>query len=200
MTTLLFLITLLSLIVLVIILIIKYFGRKPIKTTLKTIGIVLAGYLVLWITFKSLSKMVPVPLCTDVCFDDWCATVTGIDSGAAIQTEFSSINADNKWLVLHIRTSNHTRGIAQKPSEPRVSIRDSEGDSWGYSIKGMQLLEKVSGKQAGIDKKLELHESSETILVYNIPKNRNGLKALIEEGPFITRLLLPGNKEVFTIE
>ena len=96
-----------------------------------------------------------------------------------------------------IKMSNHARGIAQKPSEPRVHLIDGKGHYWPYSVKGQQALEQNAGKQPGIDSKLALGESLETQLVYAVPVNAADIKVLIEEGPFITKLLLPEDQQVF---
>jgi hypothetical protein len=61
-------------------------------------------------------------------------------------------------------------------------------------------FEKRKGKQPGIGHRLELQQSAETTLVFSIPKTATGLKALIEEGPWLTNLLFPGNEDVFPLE
>jgi hypothetical protein len=44
-----------------------------------------------------------------------------------------------------------------------------------------------------------LHQTLETLLVFDVPNEARGLKALIEEGPPITLLLLPDDREVFSL-
>jgi hypothetical protein len=199
MATLIFLLTLLSLVVLLIINIIKAIQRKPVKSTRKKLAVLVGAYFVGWAIFYSLAKPIVVPLATDVCFDDWCATITRIEKGDTVQRQFSSLSTDSAWLILHIRMSNHARGIAQKPSEPRVHIVDDKGNQWTYSVNGQQLFEKQSGKQVGIDQRLELGQSLETKLVFAVPAHSTGLKILIEEGPFITKLLFADDYSVFTV-
>ena len=96
--------------------------------------------------------------------------------------------------------SNHARGIAQKPSEPRIHILDAKNSAWPYSMAGQGILEKVDGKQAPLDSRLELHQSIETKFVFAVPASSKGLKILVEEGPFITKLLLPESQEVFIVQ
>lgn len=136
-----------------------------------------------------------MPLGTDVCFDDWCATITQIDK----TNKLASIKEGRQFIILHIRMSNRARGIAQKPSEPRIHIIDNTGQVWAYSESGQKTLENVTGKQISLDQKLELHQSLETELVFDVPQNATGLMVLIEEGPFITELLLPDNRKVFRV-
>src|SRR6185437_5888884 len=197
MTTLLFLLTFLTLLVLLSRLIVKAIRHKPLKQTLKVMGIIAGSYLILWTVFYFTSSYTTVPLDTDVCFDDWCGTVTKIEKGQAIKTKLPSLPSDSVWIILHIKMSNHARGIAQKPSEPRVHLIDAKGHYWTYSVKGQRALEQNVGKQPGIGSKLALGESLETQLVYAVPVNAADIKALIEEGPFITKLLLPEDQQVF---
>lgn len=140
-----------------------------------------------------ISRLTPVTPGTDVCFDDWCATVTGVEKTAGA-------NADSSRIILHITVSNHARGIAQKPSEPRIHIIDADGHYWGYSESGQQELEKTQGKQPGIGSRLALGESLQTKLAFAVPAKAKGLKVLIEEGPFITKILFPESQPVFIIQ
>jgi hypothetical protein len=193
MAGLIFLSIILFLLILLIRIIVKLFKRKSTTRTLITIGIILFSYSLLWIIFYFKSTEVRVPFGTDVCFDDWCATITKSDTLKTLGKQ----HPGSQFIVLHIRMSNHARGIAQKPSEPGVYIIDNNGHTWGFSKEGQNALENVIGKQIPIDERLELHQSLETQLVFDIPRNAENLRALIEEGPFITNLLLYGDSEVF---
>ncbi|MDR3697840.1 hypothetical protein [Mucilaginibacter sp.] len=199
MTTILFLLTFLTLPVLLVRLIIKAIKRKPLKSTLKIMGLIAGVYLLLWTGFYFASGYTTIPLGTDVCFDDWCATVTKIDNEPVVKAKLPALPADSTWVILHIKMSNHARGIAQKPSEPRVHLIDAQGGYWPYSAIGQQALEKTEGPQPGIDNKLELHQSMETQLVFAIPATAKEVKVLIEEGPASTKLLLPDDREVFSV-
>jgi len=199
MTTLLFLLSFFTLFVLSGILAVKGIRRKPVKSTVKIMGFVAGGYLVLWTAFYFISDFTPIALGTDVCFDDWCATVTQIEKGALLKAKLPSPVTDSAWVILHVKMSNHARGIAQKPSEPRIHLTDGKGAYWPYSAKGQRALDVTAGKQAGIDSRLELHQSLETQLVFEVPSNAKDLKVLIEEGPFITKLLFPEDQQVFRV-
>jgi energy-coupling factor transporter transmembrane protein EcfT len=85
MTTLIFLLTVLSLLVLLIILLTKAISSKPFKQLLKSIAIILFGYFTIWLVFYLTAKPLVVPLGTDVCFDDWCASITQIEKSTEIQ-------------------------------------------------------------------------------------------------------------------
>ena len=95
--------------------------------------------------------------------------------------------------------SNHARGIAQKPSEPRIHIIDGNGNIYSFSEAGQQALERQIGKQISIGTRLELHQSVDTQLVFDLPGDAQNSKVLIEEGPFITQLLFWEDKEVFLV-
>ena len=200
MTTLLFLGTLLLLLIWGILLIKKLLRRQSVSKTLRKIGLLSAAYATLWIIFKIASHDVAVASGTDICFDDWCATITQVDTSARVQQQFKKLGEDSLWLLLHLRVSNHARGIAQKPSEPRIHIIDAQGHAWSYSPRGQQLFEGAAGRQPPIDSRLELHQSLETTMVFAVPANAKGLAVLIEEGPFITNLLFPEDRQVFLIK
>jgi len=190
MASLIFLLTVLTLIVLFIRIIVKLTRRKPVRCGLIAMGVAVVVYGIGWIVFRLTLEVTPVPLGTQVCFDDWCATVNKIEQKAA---------GDSTLITLHIEMFNNARGIAQTPSEPRVHLLDANGTAWSYSANEQRIYEKQNGVQPGIAHRLELHQSMETVLVFTDPKNSAGLKALIEEGPWITDLLFPVDEQVFLI-
>ncbi len=196
MATLVFLLTLIAIIVFSIQIFIKLFKHKSIKNSLRLLIIIMAAYSLLWIFFYFKSAEIIVPLGTDICFDDWCATITKVENMKALGDE----KPKGQFIILHIRMANHARGIAQKPSEPRIHIVDGRRHSFSFSEKGQKALEKLIGKQLPLDEKLELGQSLETQLVFDIPSDVKSAKGLIEEGPFITKLLLQDNKEVFKLD
>lgn len=199
MSTLLFLVTVVALFVLCVNLPIRALRRKPVTPALRLIGIVVAVYGVLWIACYLKSADRPVPPGTEVCFDDWCATITGAENPAVLEDGSGGVRPHGHFVVLHVKLSNHARGIAQKPSEPRIHIVDSRGHSWPRSGAGQQLLEKSRGIQPRLDQRLELHQTLETLLVFDVPDEARGLVAVIEEGPPITLFLMPEDREVFPL-
>jgi hypothetical protein len=200
METLIFLGTLIALLVFLVKLIVRLFQNKSILSPLRTIGIITLSYTVIWLIFYFMSSLKNVPAGTDICFDDWCATVMAFEKADALGKENHLIRANGQYIILVIKMSNHARGIAQKPSEPRVHIIDDKGHYLSYSQEGQKELEEMTGKQIPLDSRLELHQSLETMLVFDVPAGSKELKAIIEEGPFITRLLFKENKEVFSLK
>lgn len=196
MQTLYFLATILAILILVIIILVKLIRKKPISKTCRTLLVVFFLYVLLWTIFYFKASNQTVPLATDICFDDWCATVTSYEKTEKISNQVPS----GQFIILTIKMTNKARGIAQKPSEPRVHIVDDNNHSWGVAIDGQKALENTQGQLFPIDQRLELHQSLETKLVFDIPKNSTNLKALIEEGPFITKLLLKSDNKVFQIQ
>jgi hypothetical protein len=184
--------------VLLIRLIIEIIKRKSITSTLRILVIISLSYLVLWGIFYFLRADKVVPLGTDICFDDWCVTITSIERRQTLGADGQVTNSRGQFVILHIIMSNQARRVAQKPSEPRIHILDENGNFWTFSPEGQQALEKLIGKQIPIDEKLEVHQSLETQLVFDVPKDKN-LKALIEEGPLITKLLLNEDRDVYDI-
>lgn len=136
MRTLIFLLTILSLLILFVSLIVRTLRHKSIKQILKVLILTVASYIIVWFAFYLKSTYIIVPLNTDICFDDWCATVAQIEKGPDIQKQSTASATDSTLVVLDIKMSNHARGIAQKPSEPRVFLIDGNGNRYNYSVKG----------------------------------------------------------------
>ncbi len=200
MATLFFLLSVLLLLVLSILFFVRLMRHKPVKAILiKAVALIIC-YTLIWMICWFRRADTSVSLGTDICFDDWCASITGVEKGPDIQNEFSSLAADSNWVVLDVKMSNHARGIAQKPSEPRIHIIDSNGKFWAYSKRGQHLAETKSGKQPDLDQRLELHQSLETKMVFSLPKTVQEFKILIEEGPFITQILFPEDRSVYYIK
>lgn len=190
-----FLSTLLAIVLLAGVIVVRLLRRKPVSNIVGLLLSVAFLYMVLWMIFYSKCTNTPVALGTDVCFDDWCATVTSYERVDTIGDQVSS----GQFVILTIKMTNKARGIAQKPSEPRVHIVDDHGTVFSPSSIGQQALEQVQGQFLPLDQRLELHQSLETKLVFDVPKNNTNLAALIEEGPFITKLLLQGDNQVFQL-
>jgi hypothetical protein len=127
MASLIFLLSILSLLVLIIILILKASRGRPLIATFKKIGWLIAGYTVAWIVFRILWIQVPVPFGTDICFDDWCATITGYESGATIQKQFSALGTESDWLVLHVRMPGESHKNPLNPGYTSGMTRDGHG-------------------------------------------------------------------------
>ena len=197
MATLIFLGTLISLVIFFVKIILRLINHRPLWSLIRTTIIIIISYCLIWIVFYSISSDKPIPFGTDVCFDDWCATVTSFEH---FENDSVELNPKVQFIILHIKMSNHARGISQKPSEPRVKLADSDGTTFTFSKEGQQTFEKQRGKQISIDSRLDLHQSLETQLVFEIPIKSNGLKAFIEEGPFITKLLFYSDREVFLLK
>lgn len=195
MTTLLFFATVLTIFILIIKIVIKIVQHKRPDSSFKLLAIVFLTYTLLWTIFYLKSSNKEISPGTDICFDDWCVTVTKIER----TTVLGNLRAAGQFIILHLKMSNHAQGIAQKPSEPKVHIKDEKGNSWAFSAQGQKELDSLAGNQLPIDQKLELHESVETQVVFDIPQKAKKLYALIEEGAFITNLLLQDDKQVFLI-
>src|SRR6185312_1969645 len=71
-----FLVSFIAVFILFVRLISKLIKHKSIGSTLRLIVIILFGYTFLWIIFYFVTTETAVPFGTDVCFDDWCATIT----------------------------------------------------------------------------------------------------------------------------
>ena len=199
MATLIFIGTIIALLIVAFKIILNLSQHKPIWSSVRMLIIILLSYFLLWVFFYLLSSDRPVPFGTDICFDDWCATITEVEVPGTSGVDSLQLNLVGQLFIVHIKMTNKARGIAQKPSEPRVKIIDRDGNSYVSSIEGQQALEESRGRQIPFDARLELHQSLETQLVFEIPQGKNDLKAVIEEGPLITRLLFYSDREIFLL-
>ena len=191
MSTLIFIVTFFTLLIIFIKGLINLYKRRPVALLVRIFSAMVCFYTLGWLVCYFTSANIPVALGTNICFDDWCATVTQIEKQQSNNTQL---------IVLHIKMSNQARGIAQKPSQPSVKIIDSNGNYYYPSAAAQQTLQKQIGKQAPLDVRLELHQQIETQIAFQIPADKKNLIALIEEGPFITKLLFYADKEVFQIK
>ena len=102
MATLIFFATILTIIILIIRVIIKAVRHKSILASVRLFAIVILTYVVLWTIFYFISSNKAISLGTDICFDDWCATVNKIERQHAIGNE----KAKGQFIILHIKI-NH---------------------------------------------------------------------------------------------
>ncbi len=199
MGTLIFLAIVITILTLFIRIIVRLIQHKSISKILRNVAIVLGVYGILWVVIYFTSSYKNIPPGSEICFDDWCATLTRADTVSSFGTGNEAIYPHGKFYILHLKMINEAKRIAQRPSEPRVHIIDEKGTWYAFSESGQQALERQTGAQLPFDSRLELHQSLETKLVFDIPLTARNLKVLIEEGPFITTLLFDDNKEVFAI-
>ena len=199
MTTICFFIAAIAAVVFVFQMLRALLQRKDAKPPLLKLLGVAAVYAIAWLLFYLKQSDRPVEMGTDICFDDWCTTVLKADTPRVLGSGNDTIQARGRFVVLHVQMSNRARGIAQKPSEPRIHIIDNKGNSWAPSLPAQQALEMQQGKQTPLDTRLELSQSLLTQIVFDIPANASNLKVLIEEGPFITKLLFAEDRDVFEL-
>ena len=124
MATLIFFSTVLTIIVFTIRIIIKLFKHRSIKSYLRLLIIVTAAYSFLWIFFYYKSSEKIVLPGTDICFDDWCATITKAEQMNALGDEkpnCDTVFESAKTLENTRRVSSHAmdgyvcscKGVAQ---------------------------------------------------------------------------------------
>lgn len=199
MPTLLFLVTVLILLGSLAIILIRLIQKRNTRKVIKLFSITLGSYLTLWLTFYFMKKDIQIQLAENICFDDWCATLTKAELLDSLKNDKKTFYPKGKFIVLHIQMSNHARGIAQKPSEPKVFIINN-GTEIKSTSREFEIINVCRGSQRPIDSRLELGQSLETQVLFDIPKNDLDVWATIDEGPFITKLLLQDDRKVFSIK
>lgn len=182
MSILIFLLTILTTFILLVTATVRAIRRKPILKIARWSICIFLGYSLAWGCFWLARRRPDIPLGTDICFDDWCATVNNV-------RQLPATSRDSTEFILAITMSNHARGITQQPSEPRIHLIDDQGRIW---------LPAASGP-VPLDARLDLHESKKTSMNFIVPADASRLKALIEEGPWITNLLFPEDQPVFRL-
>jgi len=191
-----FIATLLLTLFLVITILLKIIRKKPVYQSLKTLSFIIIIYMLVWVISYSTRAIKPVNFVEDICFDDWCATISSFER----LTNIDNRKADGQFFILTVKMTNKAKGISQKPSEPSIHIMDNLGHIWAFSTVGQKAYESLQGVQIPIDQRLELNQSLQTKIVFDIPKDAAGLKAVIEEGPpFINNLILQTDKKVFEL-
>jgi hypothetical protein len=198
--TFVFLIALIALLMGLVRIIINLIKHKPVRSLLWTFFLIVFSYTAVWTIFYLKHTDIPVPFGTNICFDDWCATITGTERLEIPENDSLALKSHENWMILHVKMINQAKRIAQKPCNPRVKIMDDRGIIYHLSAEGQETLEKLRGKQLPLDAKLELHQSLETQMVFDIPADSGNLKAVIEEGPVITRLLFYSDRQIFVLE
>lgn len=178
MNGLIFFITALTLIILIIITLVAVARHRRIKRKIVAIATIFIAYTAVWLFFYFKAQLVTVPLGTYVCFDDWCITVNQVDK-----------SLDSSTITLQLTMSNHARGIAQTPDEPRIHLVDDKGT----------LYNPMQTFPLPLNVRLQLHQSLQTNCKFVVPKTAGSLYALIEEGPFIAHLVFPEDQQVFRI-
>ena len=181
MSTLIFLLTIITIVILLVTATVRAIRRQPILKIARWSISILLGYSLAWVCFWLARWRPDIPLGTDICFDDWCATIDKVK-------QLPAASRDSTEFILAITMSNHSRGIAQRPSEPRIHLIDDRGRIWSPSASGPVPL----------DARLDLHESKKTSMNFIVPVDASHLKALIEEGPWTTSLLFPEDQAVFS--
>jgi hypothetical protein len=94
--------------------------RRSARTPQRALAAVAAAYVLTLVGGGALSHDRRVPLGTLLCFDDWCATVTGVlvQPGAT---------AGRQMVVATLRVSSAARRVTQRGSDPQVFFIDRAG-------------------------------------------------------------------------
>ena len=137
-----------------------------------------------------------LPMGSTQCFDDWCASVAGVQ---VLQ------GADTRHVVLQLRVSNEAARAEFAPDHPRLLLITSTNSEYAPVRAEGPALSLGLGSYPPLDQRLAAGESFETRLLFEIPADERPLKALVTEGtgpPIIgsgnspwharTYILLPG--------
>ncbi len=102
MTTLIFFGASIAILIYLVRLVIKIIRHKTITYTLLTLIFVIVTYSGLGGIFYFIRSDKPVSLGTDICFDDWCPTVTRIQKPIILGIENQQLNPQGQFIILNI--------------------------------------------------------------------------------------------------
>lgn len=200
MATLIFIIVVISFFFLITKIVLHLVTGKDVVIPVRMILLLVGVYGLLWLGFWAWRPDKPAPLGVDICFDDWCAMVTGADYPATLGRPNRPVQPHGQWVLLYVRLSNPARAAQRRESQPRVRLMDDAGREWGPSVRGQQALEESSGPQAPLLNQPGLQQSFETELVFDVPKEVKRLKVRIDNSPGILRsLLLPEGRQLVVL-
>lgn len=183
---LLFVVFLLATVILTAVLVYRRLRRRPCRNIVRAIVVCLCAYALTLLAVSFSSKTRQLALGTDKCFDDWCASVIGARS-----LPMPGGIAGTKVVAIAIRISNRARRAAFRPSQPRVILVLASADSILPSSSAQRELEKQTGPQEDLAKRLVAGDSYQTTLAFEVPAATRRASVLVLEGPsFITRFLV----------
>lgn len=189
---LLFFVFLLATVILTALLAYRKLGKRPIRGLTLAQVVCLCGYSAALLGFSLTSKTRELALGTDKCFDDWCATVTGVRS-------LSNPNGAGglKLVAVNLRVSNRARGAAFRPSQPRVTLALASGQDAVMSPAAQREFEKQAGLQEDLAKRVVAGETFQTTLVFEVPAATRDASVVILEGPATLTRFLAGDENSF---
>jgi hypothetical protein len=183
---LLFFVFLITTVILTAVLAYRKVRRRSIGKLSVAILSCLIAYAVTLVGVSLTSETRQLQLGTDKCFDDWCATITGIRL-----LPKAGEGSSSKVVVVTLRISNHARRAAFRPSQPRVTLVLSSGEMLSPSASAQSEFEKQSGPQENLAKRVVAGETFQTSLAFEVPSVTHEASVLLLEGPAaITRFLV----------
>ncbi len=150
------------------------------------------AYAAILVGFSLSSKTRQLPLGTDKCFDDWCATVTGARS-----LPNSNGPVDTKLVAVSFRVTNRARRAVFRPSQPRVALVLPAGEVVTASAAAQLEFEKQAGPQETLAKRLTAGEGFQTTLIFEVPRATRDASVVLLEGPNVITRFLAGDENSF---
>ncbi len=120
----------------------------------------LATYGILLLAVSLASRTREIAPGTDKCFDDWCATVTGVRSLP------NKPGAPEKFIAVSFCVSNRAQRAAFRPSQPRVAFVVPDGRVFMPSAAAQGEFERQAGPLQDLTKRVVAGEQFRTSLVF----------------------------------
>jgi hypothetical protein len=189
---LIFFFCLLATVILAVVFIYRKLRGKPTRRIAFAVIGCWSAYAIVLVAASLSSKTVPLALGTDKCFDDWCASVIGSRLLPRANAAPSS-----ELLAITLRISDRALQAAFRPSQPRVMLTLSSGDTLAPSEVGQREFERQAGPQEDLARRLVAGESFQTTLVFELPATTRQASVVVLEGPAAITPFLVGDENSF---
>ncbi len=141
------------------------------------LGVCLAVYLGIVAGVSLASPQRVLALGEDRCFDDWCVAVENVEKTAELG---QGTRAEGVFYVVTLRLSNQARGREQRASSAAVHLLDSTGRVYDLSPSGQAAYDAEWGAAAPLTSSLAVGQSLNTVQVFDLPKNAQGVGLAVE--------------------
>ena len=144
------------------------------QTPLRALAVVVAAYALVLVAGSALSHDRRISFGTMLCFDDWCATVTGVRT-------FPGPIAGRKTVVVSLSISSAARRRIQRGSNPHVDVIDDAG-VW-------YRADRLAGPSADLRSPVGPGESFRTAVSAVVPTGASIAAVRVWEGAWIDDII-----------
>ena len=153
---------------------VRFVRRRSAYALLRALAVVVAGYALVLVAGGLFSHDRRISLGTMLCFDDWCATVTGVRA-------LPGPTMGRKTVVASLIVSSAARRRIQRGSDPRVDVIDDAG-VWYHA-------DRIAGAFADLRAPVGPGESFRTDVSTVVPTRASIAAVRVWEGAWIDDII-----------